>query len=125
MISFIGLILRITINNIMGRLKGSISPNTWLSGPDPINHKLYTDCQRARAQANFRGEGWEITEQEYIDLWRQDDNYKLKGRSTGSLCLVRIDLEKPWRLDNVQILERLRHFRRAGSETRERHLARQ
>ena len=108
----------------MGRLKGSLSPESWLSGPDPIDHKLYVDCQRARAQANFRGEGWTITEQEYIALWRQNDNYKLKGRSSGSLCLVRIDLEKPWTLDNVEILERVRHYRKCGKERLERHHAR-
>ena len=104
----------------MGRRKGSICPADWKSGPDPIDHKLFNDCQRARAQANFRGEGWFITEHEYITIWRQDDRYKLKGRTTGSLCMVRIDLEKPWTLDNIEILERVRHFRRAGKERRER-----
>lgn len=98
----------------MGKKKG-IYPHTWLSGPDDIDHKLYTDCQRARAQANFRGEGWEITEKEYIALWRQDDLYKLKGRGTGNYCMVRIDKEKPWRLDNVEIIERITHFRNSGS----------
>lgn len=108
----------------MGR-KSGIYPHTWLSGPDPVDHKLYTDCLRARAQANFRGEGWEISEQEYIDLWRSEDRYKSKGRSTGCLCLVRIDLEKAWTLDNVHIVERVKHFRRSGKETKERHLAKQ
>lgn len=104
----------------MGRTKGKLAPDSWLSGPDPINHKLYTDCQRARAQAWYRGEGWEITEEEYIRLWREDDRYKLKGRSTGSYCLVRIDLEKAWTLDNVQIIERIKHYRRCGIERKER-----
>jgi hypothetical protein len=106
----------------MGR-KSGIYPHTWISGPDLVNHKLYTDCQRARAQAWFRGEEWHITEQEYIDLWRKDDQYKLKGCSTGCLCLVRIDLEKAWTLDNVQILERVKHFRKAGQQRLERHHA--
>jgi 5-methylcytosine-specific restriction endonuclease McrA len=108
----------------MGRKSGTY-PHTWLSGPDEVDHKLYIDCLRARAQANFRGEGWTITEQEYIKLWRTDDRYKLKGRGTESLCLVRIDLEKAWTLDNVEIIERIKHFRRSGKETKERHLAKQ
>lgn len=107
----------------MGRKKG-LYPNSWYSGPDPVDHKLYIDCQRARAQANFRGEGWSITEQEYIALWRENDSYKSKGRGTGCLCLVRIDLEKPWTLDNVVILERVKHFRKCGTERLERHYAR-
>lgn len=103
----------------MGRKQG-IYPDTWLSGPDPVDHRLYTDCLRARAQANFRGEGWEISEQDYIDLWRRDDRYLRKGRTTGSLCLVRIDLEKSWHLDNVEIVERHKHFRKCGAERWER-----
>jgi hypothetical protein len=86
-------------------------PNCWLSGPDPIDHKLYTDCQRARAQAWYRGEDWFITEQEYIKLWREDDRYKRKGRTTGSLCMIRLDIERAWTLDNVDIIERHKHFR--------------
>jgi hypothetical protein len=87
-------------------------PNIWLSGPDPVDHKLYTDCQRARAQAWYRGEDWFITEQEYIDLWRQENRYLRKGRSTGSLCMIRLDIERAWTLDNVAIIERHKHFRR-------------
>lgn len=86
-------------------------PHTWLAGPDEINHRLYTDCQRARAQANFRNEGWTITEQEYIDLWRQDDRYLRKGRKLEDLCLTRIDRTKPWSTDNVEIITREKHFK--------------
>lgn len=93
--------------------KSGIYPHTWLSGPDHDDHRLYIDCQRARAQANFRGEGWTITEEEYIALWRRDDQFKRKGRRINDLCLVRIDLEKPWTLDNVEIKERALHFKRA------------
>lgn len=109
----------------MGRVKGKRLPEVWLSGPDPVDNKLYNDCLRARAQAWYRGETWELSEQEYIALWRANDNYKSKGRNTGCLCLVRIDLEKAWRLDNVQIVERIKHFRRSGKETKERQLVRQ
>lgn len=104
----------------MGRKKGTLYPKDWLSGPDPVDHRLYNDCLRARAQAWYRGEEWSLSEQEYIALWRAEDRYKLKGRTTGSLCLVRIDLEKAWCLDNVEIIERIRHFRRSGRERRER-----
>jgi hypothetical protein len=97
----------------MGKRSG-IYPHTWISGPDPVDHKLFTDCQRARAQAWYRNEEWQITETEYIDLWRENNHYLRKGRTTGSLCLVRIDLEKAWCLDNVEIIERHKHFRRAG-----------
>jgi hypothetical protein len=88
--------------------------------PDAVDNKLFNDWMRARAQAHFRSEVWMLTEQEYIDIWRQGDMYKLKGRGSGAFCLVRIDLEKGWDLDNVEIRERIRHFRRCGGERRER-----
>jgi hypothetical protein len=94
----------------MGRKYG-IQPKIWKSGPDPIDHKLYTDCQRARAQAWYRGEEWTITEQEYIELWRRDDRYLKKGRGTEDLCLVRLDYEDGWHIYNVDIISRLDHYR--------------
>lgn len=95
---------------MMGRKYGPL-PRVWKSGPDEINHKLYTDCQRARAQAWYRGETWTITEQEYIELWRDNDRYLKKGRGTEDLCMVRLDYEEGWHLWNVQIISRLEHYR--------------
>jgi hypothetical protein len=94
----------------MGR-KNGIYPQIWLSGPDPIDHKLYNDCQRARAQAWYRGEEWTITEAEYIAIWRENDYYKNKGRASDQYCLVRKDYEKGWFLDNVEIRIRLDHYK--------------
>ena len=99
----------------MGR-KNGIYPQIWLSGPDPIDHKLYNDCQRARAQAWYRGEDWTITEAEYIQLWRQNDNYKHKGRAREDLCLVRRDYDLGWHLDNVEIRTRLEHYQICSRE---------
>jgi len=97
----------------MGK-KSGIYPHTWMSGPDKVNHKLYADCQRARAQAWFRGEEWTITEQEYINLWRQDDRYLQKGRERHCLCLTKIDPDLGWHTDNVQFISRLEHLRNIG-----------
>jgi len=97
----------------MSRLKGSIKPEDWISGPDPADHKLFVDCQRSRAQAWFRGEEWFITEQEYIKIWREGDQHLRKGRTKDSLCMVRIDPEKDWTVDNVKIIPRIEHFRNA------------
>ena len=87
---------------------------TWKSGPDPVLHRLYYDCQRARAQAWFRDEEWTITEQEYTELWLKDDQYLQKSRSADGLCMTRIDLEKGWHMDNVEIVSRRESMRRSG-----------
>jgi hypothetical protein len=96
------------------RKKQGTYPDIWLSGPDPHNHKLYTACQRSRAQAWFRGEEWWITEQEYIDLWRQDDRYLQKGRDRDSLCMTKRDPDLAWTIDNVEIITRLQHLKNCG-----------
>lgn len=102
----------------MRKTKQGIYPHTWKSGPDLTVHKLYVDCQRARAQAWYRGEQWQITEQEYIDLWLIEDRYQRKSRCREGLCMTRIDPELPWTLDNVHIITRLEHFRRSAEAKR-------
>lgn len=97
----------------MGKKQGQY-PETWLSGPDPRQHKLYTDCQRARAQAWYRGEEFTITEKEYIELWMKDDQDLQKSRTAEGLCMTRIDLEKGWHLDNVEIVSRRESMKRSG-----------
>lgn len=100
----------------MGRRTG-VYPQIWLSGPDPVDHKLFTDCQRARAQAWYRGEEWHITEEEYIRLWREDDRYKQKGRTADCLCLSKIDYSLAWTLDNVHFITRREHFRQCNQRS--------
>jgi hypothetical protein len=79
-----------------------------------VDHRLYTDCQRARAQAKYRGESWTITEEQYIAIWRKDDQYLKKGRGPNDLCLTMCDPELGWHLDNVEIIDRLVHYKNQG-----------
>jgi hypothetical protein len=91
--------------------KSGLRPHTWKIGTDPIDHRLYIDCLRARAQATYRGEQWLITEQEYISLWRTEDRYLQKGRGAECVCLIRCDHTQPWTVNNVKFISRLEHFR--------------
>ena len=91
--------------------RSGLRPHTWRSGSDPIDHKLYTACQRARAQAHFRGEEWTITEQEFIELWRTDDRYLRKGRTLASVCMTMCDPELGWHVGNVEFITREEHFK--------------
>lgn len=85
-------------------------PNAW-TFIDPVQHKLHEWSMRARAQAWYRGEEWTLTDQEYIDLWTANDNYKLRGRSNHHLCMTRIDPDGAWSLDNVHIITREQHYK--------------
>jgi hypothetical protein len=97
-----------------GPKPGILRPHQWLSGPDQYGHKLFVDCQKARAQAKFRGEDWQISEQDYIDLWMDRDQHLSKGRGRYDLTMTRIDPEKAWTVDNVHIITRIEHLRKSN-----------
>jgi hypothetical protein len=60
----------------------------------------------AKNQAAYRGQGWTITKEEYIEMWSKDDQFLHRGRSSDSLNLVRIDMDGDWDYDNVYIITR-------------------
>jgi hypothetical protein len=84
--------------------------------PDPVDHKLFMDCMRARAQAWYFDQDWTISEDAYIELWRRNDRYLNKGRHNDQYCLVRRDYKQGWTLDNVQIITRGDHYHICSKE---------
>jgi len=92
-----------------GRQAG-IYPELWKSGRCPIRHRLWLECQRNRAQAKFRGQVWEITEEEFIVLWMTDNRYQHRGRRADDLCMTRIRKDESWNKNNVFFPTRKQHF---------------
>ena len=90
--------------------KSGIYPELWKSGRCPHRHKLWLECQRNRAQAKYRGQVWEIDEEQFIELWMTEDRYKRRGKGSNNLCMTRINKNKPWRVDNVYFPTRKEHF---------------
>ena len=88
---------------------GMARPHVWLCGPDEYRHQMYTPFLKAKAQANYRQEGWSMTFDDFFDLW--NGKWERRGRKPDDLCLTRIDVEKPWTRDNVYIIERLEHLK--------------
>jgi hypothetical protein len=88
-----------------------VRPAVWKYGEDQVVHQLHTWSMRARSQAWYRGEEWLLTDQEYIDLWLEDEKYKLRGRGVDNYCLTRKDPEGSWSLDNVHVISRLEHYK--------------
>jgi hypothetical protein len=70
---------------------------------------MYTPFLKAKAQANYRQEGWSMTFDEFFGHW--DGQWHRRGRQPDDLCLTRIDPEKPWSADNVYLIERIEHFK--------------
>jgi hypothetical protein len=93
------------------RMRSGVYPHTWKSGPCPIRHRLYVACQKARAQAWHRGQQWEITEQQFIELWMKDDRYKSRGRAPQDLLMTRRNKQTAWTINNIQFMTRRDHLR--------------
>jgi hypothetical protein len=83
---------------------------------DQDRHEQHIAFLRARAQANFRKESWQLTIEDYFRLWSED--WYERGRARDSKVLARIDFEQGWTLDNVEITTRyeqlMRKFRLMG-----------
>ena len=82
-------------------------PFTWKVGPDVRTHDQYVAWLRARCQARFRGEGWELEFEDYQRLW--GDDWERRGRTRDTLCLSRDDYDQPWSVDNCTLRTRREH----------------
>ena len=87
-------------------------PHRWISGPDPLRHTQYTCWLKAKAQANFRKEGWTMTFEEFEQLWNQDGAWHQRGRGSDDLLMTRRDFDQPWSRDNCYIELRRTHLQR-------------
>jgi hypothetical protein len=87
----------------MARPKGAF-PKTW-KYKDPILHAKHVAYLRQKAQANFRQEGWEITIEEFFEMW-PDDLWVQRGRSQSSYCMIRKNITQPWSKSNCVIMLR-------------------
>lgn len=85
-------------------------PHRWLVGPDTFKHSMYMPWQRAKAQANYRGEEWIMTFEEYYEMWK--DQWHMRGRTPDSVCMTRIDDDGEWSRDNTEIISRRDHFKK-------------
>ena len=90
--------------------KGSTYPDKWLSGSDVYKHSMYMPWLRAKAQANFRSEGWDLTFEQFYTLWEKD--WKNRGRKPDNMCMTRLDYEGPWDTVNTAIITRQEHLLR-------------
>lgn len=91
-------------------------PHTWIIGAEAgsYKHDMYLPWLRAKAQANFREEGWELSFEDYFQLW--DGKWEQRGRASDQLCMSREDFELPWSLSNCVIVTRNDHLKELGRQ---------
>ena len=90
--------------------KGTIRPHVWITGPDPIRHEQYRGWQVHKSQCKFRGEEFNLSFEDYEELWK--DDWNKRGRTPESVCMTRKDWKGAWELDNIELITRAEHFKR-------------
>ena len=82
----------------------------WYSGPDPLHHRMYVQFGYHRVTSRLRGDEWDLAWEDWRDIWLP--NWHRRGRKSQDLCLTRLDWEKPWSGDNIELVTRSEHSRR-------------
>lgn len=79
---------------------------TQRSHPDPVDHLLFVQWHRHRAQARHRAEAYQLTYDQYRAFWRHQDRYLRRGRTRGSVVMARCRSDRPWSWDNITEITR-------------------
>ena len=79
-------------------------PDQWASGPDPETHAQYRAWVQQRNQAQWRGETWTITFDEFQEIWL--GRWHLRGRGTEDLAMSRTDWTGAWSREGVELRTR-------------------
>lgn len=90
-------------------------PWVWKSGPDELQHKKYLAWLQQKNQAQFRGEDWQLTFEEWCQIWGTE--FHRRGRGSDCLCLTRWDLEDSWTVSNCFLMTRGDHMQRCGRKS--------
>lgn len=77
---------------------------------DPVQQRLRRSFIQCRSQAKHRGQAWNIDFDDYVFMWRANNNYLRKGRRKNDLHFCRIDDTGDWNPNNVQIVTRGEHL---------------
>lgn len=79
-------------------------PHTWKYGTDEFKHSMHQPFLQARAQAKFRNEEWNLTFDEFYDLW--EDRWIHRGKNSVDYCMTRDEPTGAWEKKNVLVMTR-------------------
>jgi hypothetical protein len=72
---------------------------------DELLHARHLGFHRSRCQAKFRGEPWELTEEDWNAIWTPE-RWLRRGRGNTELCMSLLDEMGGWTVDNVCLVSR-------------------
>jgi len=87
-----------------GRSNRPRRPDQWITGPDPDTHEKYRAWVQQRNQAVWRGETWQITFEEFQQIWA--GRWHRRGRGTEDLAMTRTDWTAAWTPQTVELRTR-------------------
>ncbi len=98
---------------------GPVDPNINCKGQPPkyyLGRLWNIRYSRAKAQASYRGEGWNFNSKSWFKVWTDSGVQNNVGKQADSYCMVRKDPEGPWAVNNCIIIQRNTHCQRSGRE---------
>ena len=90
-------------------------PHTWKVQGD-IPHQQHIAWHRMRAQAIYRGEDWQLSFEDFQQLW--DPYWLQRGRGADQYCMTRLDPSACWHPKNVEVIRRIDHLRQHTTRQR-------
>jgi hypothetical protein len=85
-------------------------PDRWVTGPDLERREKYYAYLKHKSQANYRGELYLLTWEDWEYMWTTD-LWRRRGRRITDLCLTQLEWGSGWSMDNVTICTRREHFK--------------
>jgi ribosomal protein L40E len=79
--------------------------------PDKFTRDRRLTWVRARSQARFRNEAWNLTFEDFCAFWPTETIWNQRGRQPDNLVLFRLDTKHPWQADNCRVITRQEHLR--------------
>ena len=99
----------------MGAPRGQ-RPWQWMFPNDPLTKDAYYKYLRAKAQAKFRMEPWDLTWDYWWALWTKSGQWLNRSNVKSGYCMSMTDRELGWVQNNVEIITRGEHFAHRASQ---------
>jgi hypothetical protein len=84
---------------------------------DPFDYQRHRCWIVTRNQCLYRGEGWDISIEEFFALWPKE-LWIQRGRSSGSLVMTRHNRCQPWTTKNLKIITRAQQLTEKNQQQR-------
>ena len=73
---------------------------------DDFSHARHYGFLKTRTSVKTRGENWQLSIEEYFQLWNDEDKWNRRGKNSDSYVLTRRDRDRDWTFDNCEVILR-------------------